>query len=323
MEFILTIDTEADNQWDHGRDLSLENIKYIPRFQELCDKYQIRPTYLVTSEVCLDEYSRSIFRSYLQNHRCEIGAHLHSWTTGPFRDENGLRFNDKQHAFAYELPAELLNEKIATLTSQIKDGFGVQAVSFRSGRYGFNKEVAKILVDHSYTIDSSVTPFVSWTTHKGISGLAGGPDFMDASPKPYKYSFENGILNELPITILPTAYPFSVNHALARKYIRNVQSNIILKLLKKLVFGIQPRWLRPYTRVKLAQFESLIKQASSLELPYLVMMFHSSELMPGGSANFPDESSIDYLYKLLEELFIRLAQLNIPSSTLSEAGLKL
>ena len=61
MKFIITIDTEGDNQWDHGRDLTVENIKYVDRFQILCEKYGIKPTYLVTSEVCEDSYSQKLF----------------------------------------------------------------------------------------------------------------------------------------------------------------------------------------------------------------------------------------------------------------------
>ena len=71
MKFILTIDTEGDNQWDHGRDLTVENIKFVPRFQELCRKYGINPVYLVTSEICNDAFSRELFTDYIKNY-CKI-----------------------------------------------------------------------------------------------------------------------------------------------------------------------------------------------------------------------------------------------------------
>ena len=84
MKFILTIDTEGDNQWDHGRELTVENIKFIPRFQDLCNKYLIRPTYLVTSEVCEDSYAKEIFTDYLSKEAAEIGAHLAFMDNTPF-----------------------------------------------------------------------------------------------------------------------------------------------------------------------------------------------------------------------------------------------
>ena len=67
MKFILTIDTEGDNQWDHGRALTVENIRYIPRFQKLCERYLIRPTYLVTSEICEDSYAKKMLKDEGEN----------------------------------------------------------------------------------------------------------------------------------------------------------------------------------------------------------------------------------------------------------------
>ncbi len=170
MQFILTIDTEADNQWNHGIPISTDNIRYVPRFQRLCDQFQIKPTYLVTSEICGDQFARDIFREYRSNGRAEIGAHLHSWTTPPFEDTEGLRYNDPNHPFATELSESLLDKKIANLTLQIQDSFGVAPTSFRSGRFGFNDTCAKLLVKHRYLVDSSVTPYVNWSGHKGLPG---------------------------------------------------------------------------------------------------------------------------------------------------------
>jgi len=221
MKFIITLDTEGDNQWDHGRILTTENIRYIPRFQNLCEKYGIKPTYLVTSEICRDGFSSEIFREYLSKDRAEVGAHLHSWTTPPFKDDDGFRSNDIYHAFAHELPEFVLTEKIKVLTDQIENSFGKKPKSFRSGRYGFNRTVAKILSENDYVVDSSLTPFVSWKAHKGIPNGQGGPDFINCSPFPFKYYFDNNSLTEIPITILPTRFPLNRNWKLARYYFIN------------------------------------------------------------------------------------------------------
>ncbi len=245
MEFILTIDTEADNQWDHGRELTVENIKYVPRFQELCNKYTIRPTYLVTSEVCDDEFAKEIFSDYLSDGNAEIGAHLHSWTTPPFLDKDGYKYNDINHAFAYELPENLLNEKLKILTNQVESSFGKRPFSFRSGRYGFNEYVARILVANSYAVDTSVTPYTRWSVHKGVPDGIGGPDFLDKTPFPYTYNFDIGSLIEIPVTIVPTMFPFNRNDKLSRHYFRNVDNSIFLRVLRRLFFQNQPLWLRP------------------------------------------------------------------------------
>ncbi|HQG76878.1 MAG TPA: hypothetical protein PLS58_05275 [Bacteroidales bacterium] len=174
MKFILTIDTEGDNQWDHGKDLTTENIRYIPRFQELCNKFSVKPVYLVTSEVCNDSFARKIFYDFSHIGLAEIGTHLHSWTTPPFLDRDGFRFNDRQHIYASELPEELLDEKLQYLTAQIESAFGKKPTSFRSGRYGFNEAVARSLIKNDYLIDSSVTPYTDWSTNKGLIEGRGG-----------------------------------------------------------------------------------------------------------------------------------------------------
>ena len=323
MEFILTIDTEADSQWNHGCDISLKNIEFVPRFQDLCNKYKIKPTYLVTSEVCEDDFAKEIFTEYSTLNLAEIGAHLHSWTTAPFLDKVGYRYNDINHAFATELPTDLLNDKIKILTDQIETAFGKRPQSFRSGRYGFNAEVARILTENSYLVDSSVTPYTSWSTNLGIPGAIGGPDFVDKTPLPYKYIFDNKSLIEIPVTILPTRFLLNSYPKLSKYYFRNVNKNIALRVLRKLLFKNQPMWLRPSNRMNISLFEEILGQAVILELPFIVMMFHSSELMPGGSYNYPNINSIENLYFLLEQFFVLLQDRNIASVTLTEAAKKI
>jgi len=320
MKFILTIDTEGDNQWDHGRELSVQNIEFVPRFQELCSNYGIRPTYLVTSEICNDPYSREIFTAYSREDQAEIGAHLHSWTTPPFKDEDGYRENDPEHAFATELSYELMNKKIRNLTEQIEESFCKRPTSFRSGRYGFNNYVAKSLIENGYLVDSSVTPFVSWVAQKGLHGGQGGPDFIRHSPYPYKFRFDGGSITEIPITTLPTKFPLNRHRGVADYYFENVNNSMLLRVLRKLFYRNQPEWLRPTPEADITLFQELINEAVRLKLPFITMMFHSSELMPGCSKYRPDQNSVEELYILLESLFNHLKDKNIASATLSEAA---
>jgi hypothetical protein len=320
MKLILTIDTEGDNQWEHGRDLRVENIKFVPRFQGLCEKHNIKPVYLVTSEVCEDEFSREIFSDYLNKGKAEIGAHLHSWTTPPFLDKDGYRYNDPKHAYASDLDESILNEKIKYLTAQIESSFGQRPASFRSGRYGFNEKVAKVLAENSYLVDSSVTPYTNWIYNIDVPAGNGGPDFSDKRPFPYLYSFGNYSLAEIPITVLPTRFPLNRNQRLAEFCFKNVGRSIILKGIRKLVYKNQPLWLRPFEWSTLNLFDEILNEASRIKLQYIVMMFHSSELMPGCSQYRPDEESVDRLYDLLESLFDLLHSREISSLTLTEAA---
>jgi hypothetical protein len=320
MKFIMTIDTEGDNQWDHGNALTVENIKYVPRFQDLCEKYSIKPTYLVTSEVCNDKYAREIFTDYSQAGKAEIGAHLHSWTTPPFLDKEGYRFNDHNHAFANELPKDLLIEKLKNLTGQIESSFGKPPSSFRSGRYGFDEDLARMLHENGYLVDSSVTPYTSWSDYKGIPGGKGGPDFRMNKPWPYTYNYANGSLIEIPITILPLRNLLIKTKAIAKYFLRSDDKKYFLRVSKMLVYNNQPLWMRPLIWMNIGLFDELLSETIKIKLPFIVMMFHSSELMPGCSIYRPDKDSIEKLYDLLEQFFIILQNKNIESITLSEAA---
>lgn len=320
MDFIISIDTEGDNQWDHGRDLTVENIRYVPRFQELCERFHIKPTYVVTSEVCYDPFAREIFRDYISREVAEIGTHLHAWTTPPFEDKPGYRFNDPNHAFATEFPDDIISEKIRNLTGQIESSFGKRPLSFRSGRYGFNENVARILVENSYLVDSSVTPYSTWSEQKGLPGGSGGPVFLDRTPFPYLYTFGNNSLLEIPITILPTRFPLNKHKSLAKYYFMHVENSMFLKVLRKLFFSNQPLWLRPHEWMSTGLFDELLNEAARLGLPYLVMMFHSSELMPSCSIYRKDETAVEQLYDMLESFFVSLRNKNISSVTLTEAA---
>ena len=55
--FLISVDTEGDNQWDPSKEVSTQNVEYIPRFQELCEKYGYKPVWLSNYEmVCDDKY---------------------------------------------------------------------------------------------------------------------------------------------------------------------------------------------------------------------------------------------------------------------------
>ena len=55
-KFLITIDTESDNQWDYDNPISTENAKFLPRFQELCERYKFKPTWLTNYEMANDDF---------------------------------------------------------------------------------------------------------------------------------------------------------------------------------------------------------------------------------------------------------------------------
>ena len=158
MRLAVTIDTEADDQWDHGRPVTTRNVEYWSPFQDLCERHDIVPTYLITTEIAENEHAQMLLTDWRRRGVAEVGAHLHAWTTPPFIDRPGLRYNDPIHAFASQLPSELLQEKTSNLTSQVAVACGARPTSHRSGRFGFDLRAAEILATEGYRVDSSITP---------------------------------------------------------------------------------------------------------------------------------------------------------------------
>ena len=61
-------------------------------------------------------------------------------------------------------------------------------------------------------------------------------------------------------------------------------------------------WLRPNGRNQ-SEVLTLLRRAIEQRRMYVEFMLHSSEFMPGGSPNFPDERSIEMLYEDMNQIF--------------------
>lgn len=304
MKFIITVDTEADNQWQRSKNISLENIKHIPRFQELCQKYNFNPTYLVTYEVATDNTSSNILSTLAKDNKAEIGAHLHPWTTPPYTRD--MEWEMTHHRFPSELPLEELGQKIRSLTEGIKSKFNIEPKSFRAGRWGFDSNVARVIKEYGYIADSSITPGISWKRTTGDPKGVGGPNYKNAQIVPYELSIDNILENgksgviEIPMTILPTG-------------------SLVERSLRK-VFH-KNRWLRIFPETKASDLVEIYKTASRLALPYIQFMIHSSELMSGGSPYSKEKKNVENTYYILESFFDFLTTNSVGGVSLSQFAL--
>ncbi|GMV97051.1 MAG: hypothetical protein AMXMBFR83_14100 [Phycisphaerae bacterium] len=308
MDLIITIDTEADNQWARSPTLTTRNTRFIPRFQALCDRFGFRPTYLCTYEMVVDGEFQATVRPWQDSGRAEIGAHLHPWSNPPFEpwEERG----HEQHPFPHELPLDLFERKMAVLTDAIGEAFGRAPTSYRAGRYGLDAPHVEVLCRLGYEVDCSVTPYCSWSHAGGRPGGRGGMDFRRARPMPYRLSRDDctragdSALWEVPVTILFTKWPLRSSEALRRLFVSAASPRLSHGLARR---GWGPRWFRPHGTVSAADLLCVYDTAERIGLPCAEMIFHSSELMPGGSPYFPDEASIERLYETLEAVFAGLA----------------
>lgn len=320
MDVIVTIDTEADDQWDRSRTkLSMENLEFIPRFQELCERFGQKPTYLCTWEIVEDPRFDAL-RRYQEAGLAEVGAHLHPWTTPPMdHSQNGID-SDAPGAYPSELEPAVFGEKLRLLTDLIESRTGIRPRSYRAGRWGFSAEQIPILVSLGYLVDCSVTPLVSW---ERVSGAAeGGPDFRPARAAPY-FLDPNDVcrlgdsqLLEVPVTILYTNSRFARSKRLKPLFFRH-RRTLPARAMNKL-FRLDPQWFRPYPRMSAERLIAVYEVARDAGLPAVEMMFHSSELMPGGSPYNRDEAAIERLYQKLERVFAHLQDQDCDGRTLTE-----
>lgn len=293
-QFIITVDTEGDNLWnpyqskDGYREITTNNAHYLDAFQELCEKYGFKPTYLTNYEMAIDDHFRKLAEKGLKKKTLEIGMHMHAWNSPPLFD---MPFNEKGHnPFAGEYPYEVLKEKTKYLTDLLTNNFQTEIVSHRGGRWYLDRNVIKVLEETGYKIDCSVTPGISWT--KTIGNHLYGPDYSKEKDIIFNLSESNLADSDCKIIeVPPTIIPINL-------FSTGIPTTI-LELKLKITNSVI--WLRPNGN-NLKDLLYIVRKKSKAN-EYLEFMIHSSELMPGGSPTFPDDASIKKLYQDMELLF--------------------
>jgi hypothetical protein len=319
--FLITIDTEGDNLWSRPRSVMTHNAEFLERFQQLCERYYLRPTWLTNYEMISSQTFRRFASDVVERGTAEIGMHLHAWDSPPLAP---LTPDDESsHPFLIEYPAPVMREKIHALTAILEDALGVKMRSHRAGRWAFDGRYAEMLIEEGYSVDCSVTPQVNWSSTIGAPKGRGGTDYRRFPYEPYWLDLDDisrpggSSLLEVPVTIRSFRSKY-VEHLL------RMADGLPGKLATTRTFAhrvanrISPAavWFRPTGRNRRRLF-AVIDRVIAEQSPYAEFMLHSSEFMPGGSPTFPDAASIESLYSDLEALFERI-QGHFRAATLSE-----
>jgi hypothetical protein len=297
--FLITIDTEGDNLWSRPATIETRNAGFIPRFQELCERHGLKPTYLTNHEMAMSDEFVEFGRDVLRRNAGEIGMHLHAWNSPPdFALPAG---NQACFPYLVEYPEAALRDKVAAMTDLLEDRFGVKMLSHRAGRWALDAVYAKALLDFGYTADCSVTPHVSWRKHPGVPNGPGGSDYRHFPADAYFMDPRDisrpgdSTLVEVPMTILPCRFaPANFIRAASR------EGALLRRAADK--FFPPVAWLRPHGD-DLKRLLWILSRATAERRDYVEFMLHSSELMPGGSRAFPTERDIEALYDELAALF--------------------
>lgn len=153
--FILSVDTEEEWDWSGAfpnKNFSVSNVDEIPAFQAFCQELNIKPTYLVDYAVADNLHSANILKNIHHDH-CEIGAHLHPWANPPFFNETS-----EYSSHVINLPIEHVEEKLKALINVINTNIGREPETFRTGRWGINGEVLKLIHQYGIKTDTSIYP---------------------------------------------------------------------------------------------------------------------------------------------------------------------
>jgi hypothetical protein len=310
---LITIDTEGDNLWARPKQVATENARYLPRFQALCEKHGLRPTWLVNYEMAECPAFVEFGRDIVERDAGEIGMHLHAWNSPP---PAPLTNNDVRHQpYLIEYPHAVMREKIGFMTDLLEERFQRKMISHRAGRWGFSAVYARLLVERGYQVDCSVTPHISWAGYLGNPHGLGGPDFRGFPELPYFVDLKmigrpgDSPLLEVPVSVIKTRY------ACFDKWVQ-VMPRIVQRIWRRLLPPILTMVPRDNQR-NLGQMLTIMNHALENRRPCVELAIHSSELMPGGSPFFRNLNAIERLYERLEILFSTAAE-SFRGSTLSE-----
>jgi hypothetical protein len=236
------------------------HVGVIERLQPLFASFGAKPTYLVSPEVLRDERAAEALKGI---DSCELGSHLHGEYAEPGAWEPDVTLD-----FQRDYDGDLERKKLTYLTDQFIKAFEHQPVSFRAGRFGIGPRTIGILEGLGYSVESSVTPHVDWSS-QGAPGLS----FEGAPTQPYRPSREDpkrpgdSNLLEVPVTI-------------RRRFLNAIPG--IGKLLERR--WLRPSWSNGEAMVRLAADEIADARRNTPGRPVVLnAMLHNTEVIPEAS----------------------------------------
>ncbi|MDE1478519.1 polysaccharide deacetylase family protein [Xenorhabdus bovienii] len=306
--FIITIDTEGDNLWQNSDKISTENTRYLPRFQNLCERFGFKPVWLTNYEMAMDDSYIEFAKDVIARNTGEIGMHLHAWNSPPIIP---LTVDDMGYKpYLIEYPKDQIKAKVDFMTHLLEEKLQTKMLSHRAGRWAFNEYYAQLLVEYGYQVDCSVTPKVNWHFTKGDPNGDGGTDYSRFPAHAYFMDLQD-IAKEGDSSLLQVPMSIQYKYSPVMNFIKQKYDHLRGKYRSPSV-----NWLRPKGG-NLEQMKKVVQQTLADGCDYVEFMLHSSEFMPGGSPTFKDEAQIEQLYQDLEGLFNFLNSL-VQGMTLSE-----
>ncbi|BDI60716.1 polysaccharide deacetylase family protein [Qipengyuania nanhaisediminis] len=300
---LLTVDTEEEFDWDapftrdaHG----LEHVAQLPRFIAFCEEIGAHPVFLVDWPIAGNAAAMECLTDAQRRGVADIGVQLHPWVNPPFDEEV-----TEANSYTGNLPDELAQRKFTALRDRIEHATGTAPLIYRAGRYGLGPDSARMLKEGGIAIDTSVRSLFDYSAQHG-------PDYSDHPLAPYWVDAERTLL-ELPVT---TVY-WGVLRQLG-KHIHRAQRHLPTFFSAFSRLGLLERIALTPEGVTAEEAIRGIDIALDLELPLLVLSFHSPTLMPGGTPYAETPKDVDALYDWLRQVFAYLDQRGVASTGVAE-----
>ncbi len=320
--FVITVDTESD--WFDSRFNKVTSIGELHFLQEACSKYDMPPTYLVTYEVAINDCSATILRDFLKHGACEIGHHLHIWSTPPFENRNPYGVDEQWiDGIQSELRDNVFEAKMQSLHEAIEHIFGVRPTSHRAGRWSIDKRTLVWLEKNGYLVDSSVCPYNSYTGTKGVRGhvttdtyfAPNYPYFPDSDDITKDASKTKNAMNILEIPVTGIKGDF-----LSRLRIKGIGR--LRYVCNRLGYDkTEDMSFRPsYWNLPLKVFQKITRDLFQSDIPLINFMLHSNELLLGGSPYSDSEERLKNIKEKILYVLKTAKEYGVKGVTLSGAA---
>jgi hypothetical protein len=307
MKFTVTIDVEEEGLFSgiySADDSSAFNVYQLDRLDQLFMELGIRPTLLVSYQVANKKDVLEKLRSLKKRWNAEVGAHLHHWNTPPIVVDTIT-----PPAPSELLSSDLLEAKTRSLMGVLQES-GLEATSFRMGRFNLGPKMFQILEQLGIKVDSSVAPMRR--EYGGANHLWAPTDPYFPDPLDPTRTGNSNVL-EVPVTILPILKGIDHYLKLSSKAAVTPRSTIEWLAINLGSISPQPAW------VNLGVAKAGVMLHKSRGGDCVTIFFHSSELAPGLNPLNPTEEAVSRFIKRLA-FFIQwlINRYNAKCHTLSE-----
>jgi len=310
-QLVVTVSVEPDDPWVVERSGEYRSLDGLGRFHELCRRYAVRPTYLLTysaaSELRCAAFARSCGDS------AEFGAHLHPEEVPPIAEVE--RGNHTLRPSAVE-PGRL-REKLANLAERVAAAAGRRPTSYRAGFGDFTPAQAAALAELGFEADSSLGPLEKMGSAYPFLRLPLEPHVLDPADLLCKSAIGNRQSAIRPLVEVPLTSVFR------RPFPRRL-FGVYFRLPGIVRGALRAAGLAEALRFRpaAASADDLVAVCCRTERMGVpaVMTVHSNELWPGTSGSVVTEAACAAYFERVERVLAHCRERGWSCRTLTEAA---